>query len=318
MGRPCFCVNMNHDQLCTTLLGNGSYAREEAPYKLLELTGPEAGDFLQRLSSQDVLSLTEGAVLPAAFLNAKGKLQVTAMVFRRGESFWIETQAEQSARLQELLERYHFSEKLSIHSRDFGAVQEHIAGDGSDTFVGECHWSEQADGPVLHIERRGVTFTRCHGGAIVERVADGAAGESDVTPQLMTAEIAEAVRMLSGLVRVGVETEASTLALEAGLDDHCSTTKGCYTGQEIVARIHTYGHVNRKLCLLWLAGGDAIAEPVTVVEPEDEIPVGRVMHAISLTEQGMRLGLGYLPKDFQEVGTVLQLEDGGAVTVAGF
>jgi hypothetical protein len=42
------------------------------------------------------------------------------------------------------------------------------------------------------------------------------------------------------------------------------------------------------------------------------------MHAISLTEQGMRLGLGYLPKDFQEVGTVLQLEDGGAVTVAGF
>ena len=318
MEPPCYRANMNHDQLCTTLLGNGSYAREEAPYKLLELTGPEAGDFLQRLSSQDVLSLTEGTVLPAAFLNAKGKLQVTAMVFRRGESFWIETQAEQSARLQELLERYHFSEKLSIHSRDFGAVQEHIAGDGSDTFVGECHWSEQADGPVLHIERRGVTFTRCHGGAIVERVADGAAGESDVTPQLMTAEIAEAVRMLSGLVRVGVETEASTLALEAGLDDHCSTTKGCYTGQEIVARIHTYGHVNRKLCLLWLAGGDAIAEPVTVVEPEDEIPVGRVMHAISLTEQGMRLGLGYLPKDFQEVGTVLQLEDGGAVTVAGF
>jgi folate-binding protein YgfZ len=314
----CFRANMNHTQLCTNLLGNGSYAREEAPYKLLELTGPEAGDFLQRLSSQDVLSLTEGTVLPAAFLNAKGKLQVTAMVFRRGESFWIETQAEQSARLQELLERYHFTENLSIHSRDFGAVQEHLAGDGSDTFVGECHWSEQADGPVLHIERRGVTFTRCHGGAIVERVADGAAGESDVTPQLMTAEIAEAVRMLSGLVRVGVETEASTLALEAGLDDHCSTTKGCYTGQEIVARIHTYGHVNRKLCLLWLAGGDAIAEPVTIVEPEDEIPVGRVMHAISLSEQGMRLGLGYLPKDFQEVGTVLQLEDGGAVTVAGF
>jgi folate-binding protein YgfZ len=318
MGPPCFCANMNHDQLCTTLLGNGSYAREEAPYKLLELTGPEAGDFLQRLSSQDVLSLTEGVVLPAAFLNAKGKLLVTAMVFRRGESFWIETQAEQSARLQELLERYHFMEKLAIHSRDFGAVQEHIAGAGSNTFVGECHWSEQADGPVLHIERRGVTFTRCHGGALVERVADGVGGEASVAPQPMTAEIAEAVRMLAGLVRVGVETEASTLALEAGLDDHCSTTKGCYTGQEIVARIHTYGHVNRKLCLLWLAGGDAIAEPVTVVEPEDEIPVGRVMHAISLTEQGMRLGLGYLPKDFQEVGTVLQLEDGGAVTVAGF
>ena len=309
---------MNHAQICTTLLGNGSYARAGAPYKLLELTGPEAGEFLQRLCSQDVLNLTEGLVLPAAFLDAKGKLQATAMVFRRGESFWLETHAEQAAKLQELLERYHFMEKLAIHAREFGDVQEHVAANGSQAFVGECHWSDQADGPVLHVERFGVTFTRCHGGAIVERVVDHAGGELDVAPQLMTAEIAEAIRMLSGFVRVGVETEASTLALEAGLDDHCSTTKGCYTGQEIVARIHTYGHVNRKLCLLWLASGDAIGEPVTVLEPEDEIPVGRVMHAVSLAEQGLRLGLGYLPTDFQAVCTALQLEDGGAVIVAGF
>ncbi|MFT4515151.1 MAG: folate-binding protein YgfZ [Planctomycetota bacterium] len=309
---------MNHAQLCTTLLGNGSYERAEAPYKLLELTGPEAGEYIQRLCSQDVLSLAEGVVLPAAFLSAKGKLVVTAMVFRRGESFWIEIQAEQAARLQELLERYHFTEKLAIHSRDFGAVQEHIAGSGSQSFAGECHWSEQADGPVIHLERRGVSFTRCHGGAIVERASDDSGEQASVMPQPMTAEIAETARMLSGLVRVGVETEASTLALEANLDDHCSTTKGCYTGQEIVARIHTYGQVNRKLCLLWLAGGEAITEPVTVVEPEDEIPVGRVMHAVPIAGQGMRLGLGYLPKDFQEVGTALQLEDGGAVTVAGF
>ena len=309
---------MNHDQLCTTLLGNGSYAREEAPYKLLELDGPDAGVFLQGLCSQDVLSLVDGMVLPAAFLDSKGKLQFTAMVFRRGESFWLETQVEQVERLQALLERYHFSEKLTIHSRDLGAVHEHIAAGGSQSFVGESHWSEQADGPVIHVERRSVAFTRCHGGKIVERTAGGSEQEANVSPEPLTAETAEVARMLSGLVRVGVETEASTLALEANLDDHCSTTKGCYTGQEIVARIHTYGQVNRKLCLLWLAGGDAIAEPVTVVEPEDEIPVGRVMHAISLAEQGMRLGLGYLPKDFQEVGTVLQLEDGGAVTVAGF
>lgn len=322
MGRTQFRADMNHTQLCTTLLGNGPYAREQAPYKLLELDGPEAGDFLQRLCSQDVLSLVEGAVIPAAFLDAKGKLRFTAMVFRRGESFWLEAQAEQIGPLQELLERYHFSEKLGIHSRDFGAVHEHIAAGGAQSFVGESHWSEQAEGPVIHVERRGVAFTRCHGGKIIERTDGGSDGcsdqEANVMPEPLTAETAEVARMLSGLVRVGVETEASTLALEANLDDHCSTTKGCYTGQEIVARIHTYGQVNRKLCLLWLAGGDAITEPTTVVEPEDEIPVGRVMHAVPLAAQGMRLGLGYLPKDFQEVGTALQLEDGSAVTVAGF
>ncbi|MFT6080076.1 MAG: folate-binding protein YgfZ [Planctomycetota bacterium] len=309
---------MNHDQLCSTLLGNGSYAREEAPYKLLELAGPDAGVFLQRLCSQDVLSLVEGIVLPAAFLDAKGKLQFTVMVFRRGESLWLETQAEQVERLQALLERYHFSEQLAIHSRDLGAVHEHIAAGGSQSFVGESHWSEQAEGPVIHVERRGVAFTRCHGGKIVARANGGSEQAENVTPEPLTAETAEVARMLSGLVRVGVETEASTLALEANLDDHCSATKGCYTGQEIVARIHTYGQVNRKLCLLWLAGGDAISEPTTIVEPEDEIPVGRVMHAVTIAAQGMRLGLGYLPKDFQEVGTALQLEDGSVVTVAGF
>lgn len=300
---------MNQTQIYTSLLGNGPYERSAAPYRLLEIAGPEAGEFLQRLCTQDVLGLVEGVVLPTAFLDAKGKLLVTALAFRRGDSFWLELQAEQAGRLQELLERYHFTEKLTIHSRDLGSVHEHVAGDGSQKFVGECHWSEQADGPVLHIERRGVSFTRCHGGPLVE---------SNVTTQPLDEGLAECARMLAGLVRIGLETEASTLALEADLDDHCSTSKGCYTGQEIVARIHTYGKVNRKLCLLKMAAGERIAEPVALHECEDDIPVGRVMHAVQLDAQGQRLGLGYLPKDFQAVGTKLTLLGESEVEVIGF
>ena len=300
---------MNQTPLCTNLLGNGPYARKAAPYRLLEIVGPEAGDFLQRLCTQDVLGLGEGVVLPAAFLDAKGKLLVTALAFRRGESFWLELQAEQSERLQELLERYHFTEKLTIHTHELGQVHEHVAGDGSQAFVGECHWSEHADGPVLHVERRGVSFTRCHGGPLVE---------SDVTPEPLDEVLAEAARMLAGFVRVGLETEATTLALEADLDDHCSTSKGCYTGQEIVARIHTYGKVNRKLCLLKMAAGERIVEPVALHECEDDIPVGRVMHAVQLAAPGERLGLGYLPKDFQAVGTKLTLLGDSEVEVIGF
>jgi folate-binding protein YgfZ len=124
--------------------------------------------------------------------------------------------------------------------------------------------------------------------------------------------------MAAGLVRVGIETEPSTLALEADLDDHCSTTKGCYTGQEIVARIHTYGHVNRRLCLLHLAPGERIAAPQQLLEPDDGVAVGRVMHAVPVPGQAARLGLGYLPKDFQAVGTNLRLADGAAVRVIAF
>jgi folate-binding protein YgfZ len=119
-------------------------------------------------------------------------------------------------------------------------------------------------------------------------------------------------------VRVGLETEPSTLALEADLDDHCSTTKGCYTGQEIVARINTYGHVNRKLCLLHLPAGPELTTPQPLHEPEDQLAVGRVLHAVPVPGKPLRVGLGYLPKDFQALGTKLRLDDGGAVTVVGF
>ncbi len=125
---------------------------------------------------------------------------------------------------------------------------------------------------------------------------------------------AECLRMAAGLVRVGIDTEPTTLALEADLDDHCSTTKGCYTGQEIVARIHTYGHVNRRLCLLWLAAGPVVQAPAPVHD-DDDLPVGRVMHAVPVPDGSGRLGFGYLPKDFQEPGTRLKLADGAAVTV---
>lgn len=314
---------MNDHNLPTTLLGIGLYGRKAAPYTMHEVSGPDAAEFLQRLCTQDVQNLEERVVVPAAFLDAKGKLQVTALIFRRGESFWLETHTEQAARLQELLERYHFTEKLSIHCHDFGPVHELAMSGGAHGFAGRCAFSDEFAGPALSIARRGVTFTRCHGGVVSANVIDetsaaGAACDEERKPEPMSDELAEVARMLSGLVRVGLETEASTLALEADLDDHCSTTKGCYTGQEIVARIHTYGHVNRKLCLLRLPVGDAITEPVALHECEDDIPVGRVMHAVPFVERDMRLGLGYLPKDFQPIGTKLTLAGEGDVEVIGF
>lgn len=291
--------------LLDDLLANGPFARADAPYCLVEVAGPDAGDFLQRLCSQDVLGMAAPQVRPAALLDAKGKLLVTCLVFRRTGSFWLEVQAGQRERLLALLERYHFTEKLTIAQPAVGACHERIG--RAAAAPGGSRAAEHGS-PLVHFERRGVAFTRSYG----EPVAGAAAARP------LTADLAECLRLLAGLVRVGVETEPTTLALEADLDDHVSTTKGCYTGQEIVARIHTYGHVNRKACLLQLGPGAPITGAQPLHEPEDRLAVGRVLHAVPIPGKDARLGIGYLPKDFQAIGTRLALADGTAVSVIGY
>lgn len=293
------------DSLLSKLVANGPFQCAAAPYRLLAVAGPDAAEFLHRLCTQDVLGLPIGGLAPAAFLDAKGKVQVTCLLGRTAaDAFVLETQAEQFERLEALLDRYHFTEKLQRTPLASGPCVERIAAAGvSSGLVGGV----QRDGERVRIEfaRRGVHFVRGHGG-----VAE--AGLAELAP-----EHAECLRMLAGLVRVGVDTEPTTLALEADLDDHCSTTKGCYTGQEIVARIHTYGHTNRKLCLLRLAPGAAITAPQPLHEPEDDLAVGRVMRAVVAPGGGCRVGLGFLPKDFQAPGSALRLADGTAVEVVG-
>ena len=98
---------MTEPSLTATLLANGPYARDDAPYALLEVAGPDAGAFLQRLCTQDVLGLAAGEVAPAAFLDAKGKVQFTVLIWPHGDGFCMETQQEQRQRLLELLGRDH-------------------------------------------------------------------------------------------------------------------------------------------------------------------------------------------------------------------
>lgn len=291
--------------LTSELLATGPFEREGASFAVFALRGADAGEFLHRLCTQDVLGLPDGGLRPAAFLDSKGKLLVTCLVFRLGDRFCLETPNEQADRLAALLERYHFTEKLVIERlATVGHERVSLA-----TAADRDAAAALPEGVAMTVVRRGLCFRREH-----RLVGDGAVASaaSGGDPR------AECLRMLGGFVRVGIDTEPTTLALEAGLADHCSSTKGCYTGQEIVARIHTYGHVNRQLCLLQLAAGPAIESPQPLHEPEDNLPVGRVMHAVAIPGQPARLGLGYLPKDFQALGTRLALADGSAVEVIGY
>ncbi len=299
---------MAANPLIHELLGNGPYEAPGPRHRLVRVEGRDAGEFLHRLCTQDVGGLAEGEAKPAAFLDAKGKLVATCLIARLDAGFWLETTADQLAKLAALLERYHFTEKLTIAVSDLRGLQERVSLAGGTTSLATVH----RDGARLALAcaRRGVRFERVYASPDTTIARAGLPACDD--------ERYECVRMLAGLVRVGVETEPTTLALEVDLDDHISTTKGCYTGQEIVARIHTYGHTNRKLCLLRLAAGEAIVAPQPLHELDERMAVGRVMRCVRLPGRAEHLGVGYLPKDFQALGTALALADGRRVEVIGY
>ncbi len=267
--------------------------RHPAPFGLISVRGPDALDFVQRLCSQDVVAMRPGETGLGAFLNAKGKLITTAVLGRGEDQVWVETQEDQRDPLAELLERYHFTERVEIEVLWPGRCVE-VVGPGAFAALrpaaAAAGVDATADGVVIAHQRAGLQWGRAH----------GVAPELDLPP--LDDATAELLRIAARIPRIGVDTEASTLALEAGLDDHVSTTKGCYTGQEIVARIHTYGHVNRQLCLLEIDGEEEVARATPLLEPDEGDPVGRVMSAAPVAGEQRSLALGYLPGELAQAG----------------
>lgn len=290
--------------------------RPAAPFALIEVAGADAVDFVQRLCTQDVAGAPVGTSRPAAFLNAKGKLQATCVVGRQPAAVDLLTAADRSQSLIELLDRYHFSERLTLAPiPDLSCVE--FAGVGAASALGVRPGSSSVvDGVrVFAGARHGIEWVRAFGPAAALALPpwDGS-GHARLDD-----DVAEYLRIRRLEPLVGVDTDPTTLALEAGLDDHVSLTKGCYTGQEIVARINTYGHVNRRLCLLLIDTAEAPAFGTTLVEPDEGDAVGRVMSSAPVPSGERYVALGYLPADFWAADSELRVGglDGAVARVVG-
>jgi folate-binding protein YgfZ len=118
----------------------------------------------------------------------------------------------------------------------------------------------------------------------------------------------EALRVEAGVVRYGVDVDAGTLLLEAPLPDSYSLSKGCYLGQEVVARITYRGHVNRKIVGFRFADArvPAAGAPVLVEGKE----VGRITSAVRSPALRVALALGFLRREHHEPGTRVEVRDG--------
>jgi tRNA-modifying protein YgfZ len=199
-------------------------ARQRA---FVRVAGPDAQDYLQRMVSNDVEALHLGDSCPALLLTAKARLIAPLVVWRRGEDdYLLLTEPELGEPVRAHLARMRLRAQCEIE------LEEH---ESALVFGGE---GIATDFP----------------GAV--EVLDAA-----LEPTLAPDEL-ELRRIEAGVPRWGRELDDAILPAEAGLDEtHISFSKGCYPGQEPIARLHYRGHVNRKL---------------QVVELDDETAVERV------------------------------------------
>ncbi len=248
------------------------------------VVGPAAEDYLQRMVSNDVASLAPGESCDALLLTPKARVIAPLRVVRRGpEDFLLLTEPELGEVVRAELLRFRFAARAEI------ALEEHrsylLVGPGAEAPSGALAVPNPDYGvPALEI-----------------------VGESEPpeAARLGDGELEE-LRIRAGTPRYGREIDDRILPAEAGLvEGAVSFTKGCYPGQEPVARLHYRGHANRGLRLLVVEGDDLPAHDAPVVFGGKD--VGRVTSAVRAAE-GV-LALAYVRV---EVPTEAELQVGSA------
>ena len=298
---------------------------------VIEVSGSDRVRWLDGMISGDVGKLEaadDGAGCYATLLTNRGAIVADLHVGRLGERFWLESTRSEIPRISMALDRFIIADDVNLVDRSeefavwglegplagqilsaaIGGGKDLPAGDywdevniaGADVVVGAFGWSGESAYQL---------WVAPGAKEVVAEALDAAAG----SPLIKGDETAlEVLRVEAGIPALGSELDEEVLPPEARLERAIATDKGCYVGQEIVARLRARGQVNHLLVGLKFeadtkasvgvalsSGGKSTGEVTTLVESPD---LGRI-------------ALGYVRRDHAEPGTVVDFE-GGHGTVA--
>lgn len=215
----------------------------------VEVAGPDAEGFLERMLSNEVANLEVGAGSPALLLTPKGRIIAPLRAVRTAqEVFVLVTDASDLApRAAEALRAARFASRCEIEVRDW---------------IGFVRLGSRPEPPAISVADFGVEAWELWREGDAEASTDG--------------EELERLRIEAGTPAWGTELDESILPAEAGLDEtHISFTKGCFPGQEPIARLRHRGHVNRRLRKLEVAS----AAPGDEIVWNEKV-VGRITSAV--------------------------------------
>jgi folate-binding protein YgfZ len=238
----------------------------------LALTGAGAKEFLQGQLSNDVESLSPGTGCYAAFLTPKGKMLGDLRILDTGDELLLDTERGALQELFNMIRRFSIGYDVQLHKRTLergllsllGPKAEALVGAGGLGTAEHSHMPLDVGGVPVRAIRTDVGIdllcdASYTAGLRARLLEDNAVDVSEAA--------AECLRVELGRPRYGIDLDDTVIPQEAGLNERAvSFTKGCYVGQETVARLHYRGKPNRQLRGLRLSGPAATGDELRLSE----------------------------------------------------
>lgn len=301
------------------------------------LLGADREKFLHGQVTNEVLKLKTGEGCHAALVNAKGRMQCDLFIYKLNDELLLDFEPGLTQTVSDRLQKYIIAEDVQVVdvAPHYGLLS--IQGPMAGRVVEQLGIIPQA--PASFLQWSNQTHPEAGDVYVMNHPRTGSAGYDLFIPiQLLEAiahkikralaevsgslagwQALEIARIENAIPRFGMDMTEANLPPETGLQDRLiSYAKGCYIGQEIIARIRTYGQVSKALRLLRLPTElQGLPSPGTKLFTAEGKDAGYLTSSALSPKHGGPVGLGYVRKETNSLGTSLHLGEssGGIATI---
>lgn len=293
------------------------------------LLGEDRQRFLHGQVTNDVNKLDVGQGCYAAIISGKGKMQADLNIFRLENELLLDFEPGLTVELTQRLDKYIIADDVQVVdvAPHYGLLS--VQGPKSAEAVGKLGLPiTLPDQPLSLVKLADETLGEVY---IVHHARLGSVGFDFYVPTASLGAVADKLiascrevggnavgwrafdtaRIEAGIPRFGVDMDETNLPPEAGLEGKAvSYNKGCYIGQEVIARIRTYGQVAKALRGLRLADDLAVLPVKGDKLVKDGKDVGYITSAVTSPALKANIALGYVRKECNQIGTILAMKTG--------